>query len=223
MPAERIAFGRDLFTVDPSRAALIVVDMQNAFVAEGGTYETPKARAMVPEIERLIEFAREQRMPIVWTRSDHSAPAGGMMLRKFPTIREDRVLWPGHPSFEFYPAMTQPRDGEHQIVKHKYDAFFETDLDAVLRNQGVRTVIITGTATSVCCDSTARSAFFRDYEVVVVRDATASFDDDMHELTLKTMDLFFGRVMSVEEVLAEMREAVGQHAVAGTGPQSPAR
>ena len=162
MPAAPIAFGREFFEVDPGSTALVIIDMQNAFVAEGATYETPNARTMMPNLERIIGFAREHRMPIIWTQSDHSAPFGGVMLKKFPTIREDKYLWKGQPSFELYDNMPPPQEGEYRIVKHKYDAFFETDLDSILRNLGIKTIIIVGTATNVCCKSTARSGFFRD-------------------------------------------------------------
>ena len=129
MPAAPIVFGREFFEVDPRSTALIIIDMQNAFVAEGATYETPGARTMMPNLERLIGFAREQGMPIVWTQSDHSAPFGGVMLKKFPTIREDKYLWKGQPSFELYEHMPPPKETEYRVVKHKYDAFFETDLE----------------------------------------------------------------------------------------------
>ena len=201
-----ISFGQEFFTFEPAKTALIVIDMQNSFVAEGGTYETAPARDMIPRLERLIAFAREHEMPIVWTQSDHSAPHSGIMLKKFPPIREDRELWRGETSFDLYPAMVQPAPGEFRVVKHKYDAFWETDLDAILRNSGVETVIIVGTATNVCCESTARSAFFRDYQVVFLSDCTASFDPDMHAAALKTVDVFFGRVMTSDEALAEMQE-----------------
>ncbi len=210
MPAKISASGRDYFKMDPRRAALMVIDMQNAFVAEGAPLETPGARAMIPRLEGLIRFAREQRIPVIWTQSDHRPPYGGLMLRKFPVIGERRCLWQGDASFEMYPQMLQPREGEreYRIVKHKYDAFFETDLDAILRFHKVDTVIITGTATNVCCESTARSAFMRDYQVAFPSDASATFDSAMHEATLKNMDLLFGRVMTTEELLAEMEEAL---------------
>jgi ureidoacrylate peracid hydrolase len=204
--AERVARGREVFTIDPRRAALLVIDMQNAFLAPGAAYETPAGRAMIPNLERLLRHAREHGMPVVWTRSDHSPPAGGAVLRKCPAVREDRVCWPGNESFAFYPHMPQPGDEDHQVVKHKYDAFFETDLDAILRNRGVETVIVTGVTTSVCCDATARSAFSRDYNVVFLADATGEYDDELHRATLRVMDLVFGRVMSTEELLAELRE-----------------
>ena len=206
MPARPSISGTDFFKVDPSCSALIVIDMQNAFVAEGAALETPGARAMIPRLERLIRFAREHGVPIVWTQSDHRPPYGGLMLRKFPVIGERRCLWQGEPSFAMYPAMIQPQEGkcEYRIIKHKFDAFFETDLDAILRFHHVETLIVTGTATNVCCESTARSAFMRDYQVAFLSDANATFDTAMHEATLKNIDLLFGRVMTTEELLAEM-------------------
>ncbi len=200
--------GRDFFTVDPRHSALLVIDMQNAFVAEGAPFETAGARAMVPRLEKLIEFARRQEMPIVWTQSDHRPPFGGLMLRKFPAIEAERALWAGEPTFAMYPKMVQPVESakEYVIVKHKFDAFFETDLDAVLRYHQVRTVIVTGTATNACCESTARSAFMRDYFVAFPSDANATFDPAMHEATLKNIELLFGRVMTTAELLQEMTE-----------------
>jgi ureidoacrylate peracid hydrolase len=209
VPAEPVAFGRDFFEVDPASTALIVIDMQNGFVAEGAVYETPDAREMLDRLGSLVEFAREHDMPVVWTQSDHSAPYSGVMLEKFPAIREDHVLWKGEESFELYPQMVQPREDEHRVVKHKYDAFFETDLDAILRNLGVETVIIVGTATNVCCESTARSAFFRDYHVVLPADCNASFDRAMHDAALKTLDMFFGRVVTTDALVREMEAKLG--------------
>jgi nicotinamidase-related amidase len=202
--------GRAFFEINPAMCALIVIDMQNAFVAQGSPLETPGARTMIPRLEKLIQFARGHEIPVVWTQSDHRPPFGGLMLRKFPLIQEKRFLWSGQPSFQMYPDMLQPQPGprEYCIVKHKFDAFFETSLDAILRYHHVDTVIVTGTATNACCESTARSAFMRDYQVVFPSDANATFDDSMHEATLRNIDLLFGRVLTTEELLEEMRRAV---------------
>jgi ureidoacrylate peracid hydrolase len=209
MPSRPSVSGRDFFTVDPRRSALIVIDMQKAFVSEGGPLETPGARSMIPRLERLIHFARKCGMPVVWTQSDHRPPYGGLMLRKFPVIGEG-LLWRDEPSFAMYPHMLQPQEGkrEYVIVKHKFDAFFETDLDAILRYHGVNTVIITGTATNVCCESTARAAYMRDYMVAFPHDTNATFDETMHQATLQNIDLFFGRVMSTDELIAELQEGL---------------
>src|SRR6266480_4922255 len=88
-------------------------------------------------IDTVCHYAR----PDVWTQSDHRPPYGGLMLQKFPPIAEDHVLWRGEPSYEIYPHMLQPEEGrlEYKIVKHKFDAFFETDLDAILRYHQVDT------------------------------------------------------------------------------------
>ena len=207
--SERIAFGSNFFAIDARRCALIVIDMQNAFVAPGAPFETPGARDMLPRLERLIGFARDTGMPIVWTQSDHRPPYGGLMLKKFPIIAADRVLWSGDRSYEMYPDMIQPREGplEYRIVKHKFDSFFETDLDAILRYHHVDTVIITGTATNACCESTARSAFMRDYKVVFPSDCNATFDQAMHDATLKNIDLLFGRVLTTDELMVELGAA----------------
>jgi ureidoacrylate peracid hydrolase len=101
--------------------------------------------------------------------------------------------------------------GRYRVVKHKYGAFFETDLDSILRNNRIKTIIIVSTATNVCCESTARSGFFRDYQVAFPSDCNASFDDGMHQASLKTIDMFFGRVMTTEELLDEMRNELGRN------------
>jgi len=206
MPPNVSTSGKNFFTIDPRSCALIVIDMQNAFVAEGAVFETPPARAMIPRLEQLIQLARVSGIPIVWTQSDHRPPYGGLMLQKFPPIAEDHILWQGELSYEIYPHMLQPKEGslEYKIVKHKFDAFFETDLDTILRHNEVDTVIITGTATNACCESTARSAFMRDYKVVFPSDLNATFNEDMHQATLKNIDLLFGRVVSSHELLAEI-------------------
>jgi len=213
MPSRPSVSGRDYFMVDPRRSALIVIDMQNAFVAERSPLETPGARGMIPRLERLIGFARGCGMPVIWTQSDHRPPYGGLMLRKFPVIGNG-LLWRNDSSYDVYPGMLQPQEGarEYVIVKHKFDAFFETDLDAILRYHQANTVIITGTATNVCCESTARAAYMRDYLVAFPHDTNATFDETMQEATLKNIDLFFGRVMSTDELIAEMEESLAANA-----------
>ena len=192
--------------IEPKSCAILIIDMQNAFVAPGAVFETPGARDMVPRLTELVDFARKSRIPMIWTQSDHSPPYGGIMLKKFSVIANQRILWPGDVSFNFYANMPQPHESEleHIIVKHKYDAFFETPLDAELRFHKVDTVIISGTATNACCESTARSAFMRDYNVIFLSDLTATFDAAMHEATLRNVALLFGRVMTTAELLNEL-------------------
>jgi len=94
------------------------------------------------------------------------------------------------------------------IDKHRYDAFYNTQLDTALRNvrgpNGVDTVIIIGTVTNICCESTARSAFMRDYKVAFVGDANGGLDQASHDATPGIIGKVFGRVMTTEELLGEM-------------------
>src|SRR5205809_7625550 len=111
MSSNPSATGKSFFTIDPRRCALIVIDMQNAFVAERAVFETPGARAMIPRLEHLIQFARATRIPIAWTQSDHRPPYGALMLRKISPIAEHHTLCQVEPSFELYPRLLQPRAG----------------------------------------------------------------------------------------------------------------
>jgi len=199
-------FGRDLFKVQGERTALLVIDMQNTFVAKGAVFEAPKGREIIPKLEEMIKYCRKKNMPVIWTRSDHSPPGGGLIIERYPVIKFRKEVWKGTKSFEYYSKMIQPLPKEHQIVKHKYDAFIGTDLDMVLKNLEVDTVIIGGVFTEVCCESTARAAFFRDYKVVFLADATAGSDPSTQDDTVKRMETFYGRGMKVSEVIEEIEE-----------------
>jgi len=83
------------------------------------------------------------------------------------------------------------------VVKHRYNAFLNTDLDTILRANGIRTIVFTGVSTNCCVESTAREAFMRDYYVVVVDDATASYSRELHQAALKTLDALFGEITSI--------------------------
>jgi ureidoacrylate peracid hydrolase len=115
-------------------------------------------------------------------------------------------LYKGTHSFKLFEDVPQPRKGDFHIVKHKYDAFQGTDLNTLLRNVGVDTLIITGVTTNCCCESTARSAFEHDYKVAFTSDATAAFEEKLHEATLGSIRELFGRVLTVDDVIAELKE-----------------
>ncbi len=202
----KMVSGREYFPLEPENAALLVIDMQNSFVAEGAWFEAPKGREIIPAINRLIDAARQHGIPVIWTQSDHSPPGGGLILERYPVIKQTRELWVGDESFDLYPDMVDPLEDEHRIVKHKYDAFHDTDLDTVLKNLRKDTVILTGVASEVCCESTARAAFFNEYKVVMVRDASAAFEPENHDATVDRIDALFGRAMTTEEVLAVVKE-----------------
>ena len=112
-------------------------------------------------------------------------------------------IWSAKPEAwngDFY--QVRPRPDEAIVIKHRFGAFESTDLDLVLRSQGIRTVIMTGIATNVCVETTARQAFLRDYYVVFTSDCTATYSQRAHDATLENIDHFFGQVVASEEIMA---------------------
>jgi len=131
-----------------------------------------------------------------------------------PPIANRDALVDGTPGVEVYPELG-PAPGEHVIKKHRYSAFFGTDLDIILREWGVDTVIISGTTTENCCHATARDAMFRNYRVVFLSDATATFDypdrgfgsmvnTDVHQATLVILAFSTAHVMPVADLAARV-------------------
>ena len=116
---------KEVITLDPKKTALLVVDMQNGFVEEGAHYECQGGREIIPKVEKLIKFCRDNAIPVMWSQSDHSYPASGILCKKFPPIGQEKYLWKGTNSFEIYKGMIQPADKDYRIVKHKYDVFYE--------------------------------------------------------------------------------------------------
>jgi ureidoacrylate peracid hydrolase len=202
----RALVGPSFFRFDQSKnPALLVIDMQNEFVEEGAYYSAhPNSLKILPNIERIIKTCRGLGIPVIWTMCDHGPPAGGLLLEKFPPIRDERILWRDTHSYELYPDMIQPEKDEFKLVKHKYDSFDGTDLEMYLRNKKVNTLIITGISTNICCETTARTAFSKDYYVGFVSDATACADQSTHEATLRNIEYAFGRVLSTKELTDEL-------------------
>ena len=192
------------FRINRKTSALLIIDMQNAFLEPGAMLEAPMGRAIITRLTQLIAECRNRGVPVIWVRLDSSAPYGGLLLEKYPPLREQRVLFRNTHSFEFFSDLPAPLDNEFHVVKHKYDAFHGTDLDTLLKNIGADTVIITGVTTNCCCESTARSAFEHDYKVAFTSDATAAFEERLHEATLGTVRELFGRVVTVAEVIYEL-------------------
>jgi nicotinamidase-related amidase len=205
--------------IDPSRTVMIVVDMQNDFVAEGAPIETPAARAMVPKLAEALALCRDVGVRVIYTAHVHRRDGCDMGLFDdlHPVIESRAALVDGTAGVEIFPDLA-PRVGEHVIKKHRYSAFFGTDLDIILRGWGIETVIISGTTTENCCHATARDAMFRNYRVVFLSDATATFDypdsgfgsmpnADVHHATLVILARSTAHVMPVNELHALIERA----------------
>lgn len=196
--------------LDVSRTALVVIDMQNAFLRPGAPSETPMARAIVPQINRLAQAVRAGGGVVAFAQGSFQ-PSGP---EAWPLFFEHMVnpafsaailqaLTPGHPDHELWPEL-DVQAGDVRVRKKRYSAFFPgaCSLPEQLRERGVDTVIITGTLTNVCCEASARDAMMGDFKTVMVSDANAARSDAEHLAALVTLVQFFADVRSTNEVLA---------------------
>jgi len=190
----------------PGKACLLVIDMQNEFLREDGAVFFHYATEILPNLKRLLAAARRAGVPVIFTGHAHEDPEvdGGMTAEFWPEIKRRESLIKGTRGVQVYPGI-KPRRGEKMIWKHRYSAFYNTDLEIVLRGMGVTDLIITGVLTNVCCESTARDAFFRDFRVFFAADATASTEPEFHIASLKNLAYAFAYVVTTNDLLAQIR------------------
>jgi len=197
-------------TLDRRATAVLVVDMQNAFIDKAGSLAkmgVPVERNTrpLPHVQRVLAAARAAGVPVVHLRFRLRQDLAdlGILGRKWPPLRELGHCAEGSWDAAFYPGM-EPRPGEYVVEKNRFSGFFGTDLDTILRCLRVDTLVVTGVATNVCVESTVRDAFQRDYTVVVPREATGSYTEEMEASSLAAMAFAFAAVVSVDEVVAAL-------------------
>jgi nicotinamidase-related amidase len=173
--------------VDPAKTALIVVDMQNDFVKEGGALVVPDAEATIPEIQNLLSLARESGMKVVYSQDTHGEGDPEWEIWG-EHVREGTWGW------EIVDEL-KPREDEVIVRKVRYDAFYGTHLDHFLRLWDVDTLIICGTVANICVHYTAASAALRWYDVIIPKDATSALDPfDLESSLRQTSFLFNGKI-----------------------------
>ncbi|HEY4044125.1 MAG TPA: cysteine hydrolase [Rhodopila sp.] len=220
---DRVALNRPqrhiFTTLDPSRTAHVVVDLQNGFMDQGAPVEVPTAREIVPNVNRITKAVREGGGTIVYLRFMTDAGALKSWSAFYdamfsPSRREAMVeaFGPDCYHFALSPQLdVQPSDWI--VDKTRFSGFVPgaCDLDERLRAAGIDTLIITGTLTNCCCESTARDAMQRDYRVIFVSDGNAALTDAEHNATLANMVTLFADVMTTDEVVA-CAAAMPEHA-----------
>ena len=178
---------REEVRLAPAKTALVVVDMQNDFVKEGGTLVVPDAEGTIPEIRDLLEKARSSGAKVVFTQDTHAEgdPEWG--------------IWPEHAREGTWGwgivDELAPREDELVVRKVRYDAFYGTHLDHFLRLWGTETLVVCGTVANICVHYTAASAALRWYDVVIPKDATSALDPfDLESSLRQTAFLFNGEI-----------------------------
>ena len=228
------------FAIEARKTAVIVVDMQNDFGAEGGMFARAgipisDIAAVVEPITHVLDAARGAAIAVVYLTmqfepdlSDAGAPDAPNFLKHkplgvgevvaAPDGRESRTLVRGTWGTEILPELA-PRDGDIVVAKHRYSGFFETELDAILRDRGIDSLIFTACTTSVCVDSTLRDAFYRDYRCLLLRDCTgepigSELARSNHEASLLVIETLFGWVSDSRSLLRALHQ--DDEAMAGT-------
>jgi nicotinamidase-related amidase len=181
----------------PKRSCLLVVDMQNYFLDRKSPTFTPGGLAVLPNVQRLIKGFRQKGLPVIYTAHQHKSSQmdGGILGWWW-----EGMIMEGTKDAQIHPHLT-PLPQEKVVSKHRYSAFYNTDLEIVLRCLNISDLIITGVMTNLCCESTARDAYFRDYRVFFVMDATGTVDEELHLATLKNLAFGFAYVADTEEIL----------------------
>jgi ureidoacrylate peracid hydrolase len=191
--------------LNPKKSALIVIDMQNDFLNKKSPAYTENAKYIIPNLQTLIKTARRHKIPVIYTAHCHQDPKidGGMTAQWWPEIRNKETLVAGSKGAEIIKEL-KPTSKEKIIYKHRYSAFYNTDLEIYLRGLGVTDLIITGIMTGICVESTARDAFFRDFRVFVIADSTAAGEQDLHLNSLKILAYAFAYVTTTKDIIRMM-------------------
>lgn len=196
---------------DGPKTALVVVDMQIYFMEEGQLGAAPVAQEIVPNVNRLAGAVRDAGGTVVWIQN--LAPRETLESwsvaheRYTEEKREVRLAGMQRDSraFQLWPGL-DVRGDDARVVKRRYSAFIQgsSDIENVLRDREIETIIVTGVATNVCCESTARDAMMLNYRSVMVSDGCATLTDAEHAATLGNFYLFFGDVQTTDELVARL-------------------
>jgi nicotinamidase-related amidase len=189
-----------IMRLNPERAGLMVIDMQQFFLDPASPAYTSGGTAILANLERLIAAFRAAERPVIYTRHVHH-PHGidaGIMGWWW-----EGMCVEGTPESEIHPRLA-PLEGEKVVQKHRYSAFYNTDLETVLRGLRVEDLVISGVMTNMCCESTARDAYYRDLRVFFLVDGTGAADEDMHLASLLNLAYGFAYVTRVDRIIERL-------------------
>jgi ureidoacrylate peracid hydrolase len=198
--------------LDPRKTALLIIDMQNTFCLPGAPGEVPTAREIVTPINELAAQLRPLGVPVFWVLHTNTLNDGISDWEVFfnhvvrnADIRQRMVESLAPESQKVWDDLVV-EDGDITIIKNRYSAFAHgsSTIERVLRSRGIDTVLVGGTKTNVCCDSTARDAMMLDFKSVMVSDCCAASSDDEHLAALETFIQQFGDVMTSADVMERM-------------------
>ncbi len=184
----------------PPDSALLVLDMQEYFLAPTSHAYIPSAEAILPGIIQLIEAYTSRGRPVIFTQHINREGDAGMMA-----IWWKDMITPGNEFHRTVPGIDVSKG--RLIQKSQYDAFYHTQLEGILHEQQVKQVVICGVMTHLCCETTARSAFMCGFEVFFTVDGTATYNLDFHRSSLTNLAHGFATLVLVSDLLEAARGA----------------
>jgi ureidoacrylate peracid hydrolase len=195
--------------IDPRVTALLAIDMQNGFCHPDSRMEkagigTANQRAIVPAVLSLIELARAHKIPVLFSQQVHFPEDVARRRHRIPSHQSKQSWTPCLRGtwevdlIDEVAAVVRPED--YIVEKHRASMFFQTTLDAKLRMLGIEQVIVSGTTTAFCVETTIRDAYFRDFDVIAVRDCIADPRPHFHEDTMAKVEQFFGAVVTLDQL-----------------------
>jgi ureidoacrylate peracid hydrolase len=196
-------------SIEPSKTALLVVDMQTGFVAPGAVGEIPMAREIVPNVNRLAGALRRAGGTIVWIVSTYGPGAEvdwptffNFIVTGEASVRFRLAFAEGEPEHALWRELDREPD-DLLVSKNRLTPFADPSrtLETLLRARGVDMALIAGTVTNVCCECTARDAAMRNFKTIMISDANASRNDAEHNATLSIFLQAFGGVFSTDEAI----------------------
>ena len=185
------------FRFVPERSALLVLDMQAYFLEDASHAHVPSANTILARLGQLAKAYAARGLPIIYTRHVNTEENAGLMSQWWrELIRDEDPL----------SKITAELDLSQGVVleKSQYDAFYRTDLEERLRHWGVEQVLIGGVMTHLCCETTARAAFGRGFEVLFLVDGTATYTEAFHQASLLNLAHGFAELKLVPEILESL-------------------
>lgn len=173
-----------------NQAALIIIDMQKAFVEPGAAHCIAGAAATVPEIAKAAEKAREKGIPVFWVKRQYRENGSDVEFTRYDSwLRGGRTMAPGSKGInsEELADGLEVKPGDYEIIKPRWSAFFQTELDLILRRLGVKTVILAGTTTPNCIRTTCYDSIALDYRTVILSRCCSSATAEIQNANLLDM------------------------------------
>lgn len=203
------------WTVNPRRTAVIVVDMQKVFCEPAGALYVKNTARIIAPIQALLAAAREQGLTVIYLRHIVRGDGAdtGRMRDLYPNV--DEILARGDPDVDVIDAL-KPAPADIIVDKLFYSGFHNTDLDTILRARDIDTLVVCGTVTNVCCETTIRDGVHREYKMIALSDANAAMDypdlgfgaisaDEIQRLSLTTIAYEFGEVTTTADIIERLR------------------